>query len=133
MTGDQMNKYDPYAEAETLGIQVVHYPLRTANGMWIQENNLIVIRSGMKALWDRTTMAHELGHATHGHVDSRPKHEAQADRFAANRLIDAEEARSLSEWTQDAGRICVELGVTRKLWQVWTSSHERGYPTQGVA
>jgi Zn-dependent peptidase ImmA (M78 family) len=111
--------YDPYEHAAQLGIEVIHRPIRTANGFWYPDHKLIVIRKGMRAVHDRAALAHELGHAVLGHVDDRPKHETQADRYAAEHLIDEERAWELCRWTQDSARIATELGVSGKMWRVW--------------
>lgn len=116
-------KYDPYEHAERLGIEVIHRPIRTANGRWFPDHNLIVIRSGMKAAWDRSTLAHELGHASYGHCDDRPKHEVQADRFAADNLIEFDELTELMKWTPDSARLANELMVTTRLLRVYLNVH----------
>lgn len=118
-----MKGYDPYTHAEALGIEVIHRPIRTANGFWYPDHNTIVIRSGMRAVHDRSALAHELGHAELGHPDDRPKHEVQADRYAAERLIDEDQALELCRWTQDPARIAAELGVSGRLWRVWANTH----------
>lgn len=116
-------KYDPYKHAEEVGIEVIHRKIRTANGMWLPEHNLIVIRQEMKAAWDRSTLAHELGHAHLGHRDDRAKHEVMADRYAANNLIDMRECRELMSWTPDTHKVAAELGVTTRLLRVFLNVH----------
>ena len=116
-------RYDPYAHAERLGIEVIHRPIRTANGMWIPDHNVIVIRSGMKAAYDRSTLAHELGHSSYGHRDDRPKHEVQADRFASENLIDSAEIIELMKWVPDSARLANELEVTTRLLRVYLNVH----------
>ena len=115
--------YDPYEHAEQLGIEVVHRPIRTANGMWIPDHNLIVIRSGMKARYDRSILAHELGHATYGHRDDRPKHEVQADRFAAEHMVDATALKELMTWVPDSSKLALELDVSPRLLRVYLNVH----------
>lgn len=116
-------RYDPYKRAEELGIEVIHRKLRTANGLWLPEHNLIVIRQGMRAAWDRSTLAHELGHAELGHDDDRPKHEVMADRYAATNLIDLDECRRTMRWAPDAHKLAHELGVTTRLLRVYLNVH----------
>lgn len=111
--------YDPYQHAEDLNIEIIHRPIRTANGLWIPEHNLIVLKQGMRAVWDRSTLAHELGHACLAHCDDRPKHEVQADRFAAANMIDSERARELMNWVPDAHKLAAELEVTTRLLRTW--------------
>jgi Zn-dependent peptidase ImmA (M78 family) len=114
-----LGEYDPYQHAADLGIEVIHRPLRTANGMWLPDHNLIVIRSRLRAVHDRCALAHEIGHADLGHRDDETRHEVQADRYAALHLIDDERAAEVCAWTQDPAKIAAELGVSGKLWRVW--------------
>lgn len=116
-------RYDPYAHADQLGLEVIHRPIRTANGFWYPDHNLIVIRSGMKAAHDRSALAHEVAHATLAHRDDRPKHEVMADRLAANKLIDLDECREVMKWAPDAARLANELEVSTRLMQVFLNVH----------
>lgn len=119
-----MGQYDPYEHAERLGIRVEYQSLRTVNGLWIPDRNLIIIRSGMRRPHERSTLAHEIGHAIHGHRDDRPKHERQADVFAATHLIDPETVRGLLEWTPDVFRLAAELDVSPRMVRVFLD-HQR--------
>lgn len=114
-----MPKYDPYEHAEELGIHVVHRPIRAAQGYWYPDHNTIVIREGMRAVHDRSTLAHELAHATLGHHDDRPKHEVQADRLAAANMIDLDNCVEVMRWAPDAHKLALELGVTTRLMRVF--------------
>lgn len=107
--------YDPYKDAESRGITVIHRNIRTANGLWIPDHNLIVIRSGMRAVHDRSTLAHELAHAQLGHRDDSPKNEYRADQVAACNLIDADKCEELIQWVPDVGRLAQELDVSTRL------------------
>lgn len=115
--------YDPYQHAEQLGIEVVHSKIRTANGRWYPEHNLIVIREGMRAVHDRSTLAHEIAHADLGHRDDRPKHEVLADRYAAERMIELGELLEVRKWAPDSARLANELGVTTRLLRVFLNVH----------
>jgi Zn-dependent peptidase ImmA (M78 family) len=119
MPGD----YDPYLDAEQLGIEVIHRPIRTANGFWIPDRNLIVIRAGMRAVHDRSSLAHELAHAALGHRNSSPKAEVQADRLACSKLIDLDECREAMKWAPDAHRLAAEMGVSTRLMRVFLNVH----------
>jgi Zn-dependent peptidase ImmA (M78 family) len=110
-----MNGYDPYEHAARIGIEVIHRSIRTSNGRWIPDHRLIVIRSGMRAVHDRSALAHELGHACLGHRDDRPKHERQADWFAARHCIDRDEAERVFRWAPDESAAALELGVSLRL------------------
>lgn len=114
-TAPPLHHYDPYDDAEQRGIQVIHRPIRAANGFWYPDHNLIVIKAGMRAVHDRSALAHELAHAALGHRDDRPKHENRADQVAAANLIDAERCADLMRWCSDESQLASELGVSRRL------------------
>lgn len=118
-----MARYDPYEHAERLGIRVEHQSLRTINGLWVPDKNMIIVRSNMRALHIRSTLAHELGHAEYGHRDDRPKHEVQADRYAAENLIDYNECVDLMKWTPDLVKMANELDVSGRLLRVYLNVH----------
>ena len=118
-----MNGYDPYAHAAELGIEVIHRPLRTMNGKWYPQHNTIVIREGLRAVIDRSVLAHEIGHALLGHFDDRPKHEMQADRVAAENLISIDELRRVGRWAPHPNIIARELGVSGQLLRVYLNVH----------
>jgi Zn-dependent peptidase ImmA (M78 family) len=118
-----MEKYDPYSHAEELGIKVVHRNIRTANGLWIPDHNLIVIKQGMRVVHDRSALAHELSHALLGHRDDRPKHEVQADRMAACNLLNYREVVEAMEWVPDCHRLAAEMGVSTRLMRVFLNVH----------
>lgn len=108
--------YNPWDHAEALGIQVIERPIRTANELWMPEYFTIVIRSGLRAIHKRTALAHGIGHVELGHVDDRPKHEHQADRFASLYLIHPREFEEVARWAQDdVALICAELGITTRV------------------
>lgn len=115
--------YDPYEHAEALGITVIHRNIRTENGRWYPQHNLIVIREGLRRVHDRSALAHEIAHALLGHHDDRPKHEVQADRLAAENLIDLDECRELMKWTPDCARLARELDVSTRLARVFLLTH----------
>jgi len=109
------HRYDPFAHADALGITVRFGRLRTANGLWLPDHRSIIIKEGMRAVHTRVALTHEIGHADLGHEDDRPKHERQADRYAARRLVDPVRFRELATWTSDSYRIAHELGVTQRI------------------
>lgn len=111
--------YDPWAHAESLGIEVVVRRLRTANGRWFPEYGQILISDRLRVRDQRLVLAHEIGHGVFMHSDERPKHERQADQFAARNLIHPDELADLYEWCPDERRIVAELGVTTKLFRAY--------------
>ncbi len=112
--------YDPFEHAERLRIPVIHGRLRAANGMWVPEERVIILRKGMRRLLERTTLAHELGHAALGHPDDSPRFERQADIYAARHLIDPERlAAAVAFAPHDAGQWCYELDVTPHILETY--------------
>lgn len=106
--------YDPWEHADALGIRVALRPLTTVNELWLPRLRTIVLKSSMRPAHQRNALAHGIGHAVLGHTDDRPKHERQADRFAAKQLIDPVELRRLTAWCDDPGQVAAELGITRR-------------------
>lgn len=121
-TSTRGRAYDPWAHADQLGIEVVVRPLRSAHGLWLPERRAILIHNRLRAWHQRTILAHEVGHAALAHNDDRPKHEVQADRFAASHLICPDELADLYGWCSDESAIVKELGVTTRLFRAFVMS-----------
>lgn len=114
--------YDPWEHAHAIGIDVVVRRLRTANGRWFPDYNTIVISDKLRSRDQRLVLAHEIGHGVLLHMEENPKHEKQADQFAAQNLICPEELADLYEWCPDERRIAAELGVTTTLFRAYVLS-----------
>lgn len=114
--------YDPFEHADALGIPVYVRRLRTANGRYFREYGEILLSDRLRARDLRLTLSHELGHAELLHPDDRPKHEKQADQFAAQNLICPDELADLYGWCRDERRIVAELGVTTNLFRSYVLS-----------
>lgn len=115
-------RYDPWRHAEQLGIEVVVRRLRTAKGRWFPDYNTIAISDKLRVRDQRLVLAHEVGHGVLLHTDERPKHEKQADRFAAQNLICPDELADLYGWCRDERKIIAELGVTTTLFRAYVLS-----------
>lgn len=111
--------YDPWAHADELGIEVVVRPLRSGHELWLPDHRTLLVHSRLRSAHQRSALAHGVAHAHLGHEDDRPKHENQADRFAALHLIDPDELADLYKWCPDEQRIVSELGVTRRLFRAF--------------
>ncbi|MEW2010328.1 ImmA/IrrE family metallo-endopeptidase [Microbacterium sp. NPDC078814] len=98
-------------------------PLRTGHELWLPEYNTLIVNSRIRAVHQRSALAHGVGHAAHGHEDDRPKHEKQADKFAAQNLIDPDELADLYKWCPDEQRVIHELGVTTRLFRAYVLAH----------
>lgn len=114
--------YDPWEHADQLGIPVIVRRLRSANGLWMPEYGQILISDKLRVGHQRLVLAHEIGHGVLMHPDDRPKHEKQADQFAARNLICPDELADLYEWCRDERRIVAELGVTTTLFRSYVLS-----------
>lgn len=115
-------EYDPWEHADRLGVEVVVRRLRTANGRWFPDYNTIAISDRLRVRDQRLVLSHEVGHSALMHPDDRPKHEKQADQFAAQNLICPDELADLYGWCGDERRIVAELGVTTTLFRAYVLS-----------
>lgn len=111
--------YDPWEHAHQLGIEVVVRPIRTGHELWLPEYNTLIVNSRIRAVHQRSALAHGVAHAELGHEDDRPKHEKQADQLAARNLICPEELADLYKWCPDEARVAGELGVTMRLFRAY--------------
>lgn len=84
-------------------------------GYTVPSEGIIVLRLGMTRRQMRTTLAHELGHAYHGHTCDSRTNEDQAWTFAATLLIDAEEYADLESVSDSPHYLADELNVTVEL------------------
>lgn len=114
--------YDPWEHADQLGVEVVTRPLRTAHGLWLPEYRTVLIHSKLRPGAQRLILAHEIGHADLAHPDDRPKHERQADEYAAHNLICPIELEAAYKWAPDEGALVRELGVTTRLFRAYVLS-----------
>lgn len=119
MTGQP---YDPYRHADELGLRVETRHI-DHDGLWLPDRHLILLRPGLLAVQERCVLAHEIGHAVHGHRDSRPRHERAADRWAAERLIDPARLEEAMRASPDPGRWSLDVGVTTKMLEIWLARH----------
>lgn len=115
--------YDPYQHADDLGIQVIHRTLRTGHELWLPEMHTLIVSSRLRSVHRRNALAHGVAHAALAHHDDRPKHEHQADRYAAHNLIDPDELEDLYKWCPDEKRVISELGVTMRLFRAFVLSN----------
>lgn len=114
--------YDPEDHLEKMGVQLTTYPLRSANGLYVDDLRTVLIRPRLKKIHRRCVLAHEAAHAEARHRNSGllvPKLEHFADLTAARRLIDPDHLSDLKRWTDDPNEVCLELGVTPHLLTVY--------------
>lgn len=125
-------RHDPYELAEAVGIRVEHAGIRSATGMWLPDENLIVIRAGMRRVWDECTMAHELAHAVLGHRYSTPQNERDADRLTASRLVCPDTYARATAMYQDVYSVAEECDVTPKLLRAFDVSRGQDWLPPGA-
>lgn len=119
-------RFDPYDEAERLGIEVGFDDGRLApdeNGVWLARTRTIVLRPDLTVAMERSTLAHELGHAHFDHRLSSPTAELAADLYAAERLIRLDELVDEMRCSPDIGRWALELGVSGHLVKLFARVH----------
>lgn len=115
---------DLHAYADKLGVRLVKHN-GGPKGFYIDEARTISTRRGLSIQAYRSTLAHELGHATYrdtptgnGHYDRRQ--ESRADQWAAHALIDPDRFKDAYQWHQGhMPAIADELEVTHHILEVW--------------
>lgn len=132
MTGLRGTEYDPWQHAESMGIRVMHRSLEHASGLWVPTARTVILRPRMRRIAERTVLAHELGHAYHLHADDRPKHELQADRFAAWHLIDDDELCDVARESPDPSMWSHALGVTLRVLRLHLFDNHRRIRPNGM-
>lgn len=87
-------------------------------GCYVHGLRQIMLDSRLSPFEFRVVLAHELGHAHHGHSclngqpGSNTAHEYRADRFAARLLVDAPRLAELEQISADPNFLAEELGIT---------------------
>ncbi|GEB44251.1 MULTISPECIES: ImmA/IrrE family metallo-endopeptidase [Microbacterium] len=109
------------ALAARLGVtvHVAHLP-EPYRGFYDHERRMIVYDFTLTPVERACVVAHELGHAFHGHRGpGDPRAEAAADAYAARLLVDPERFARLEAMGLPENDIAEELGVTPKLLRVF--------------
>lgn len=108
--------------AHHMGVDI-EYRDQLRRGRWGEYDHrrrTIRLRAGLGPLQWRSTLAHELGHAHHGHWWTSLKHEDQADTYAAWLLISPQAWRSaISAHPDSPQSVAAELGVLPRLVEVY--------------
>lgn len=108
------------AEARRLRVKVHQAKLPPPRrGYYAPEHNLIVLHKGLTLPQRRETLAHELGHAYHGHDCTTPRTEAQAWRRAAQLTVDVDAYRAAEALNHHPAAIALELDLTPRLIAAW--------------
>lgn len=106
-----------------MGLHVKFENLGRLNG-YLHSSGLVHLNYRKSMQTQRITLAHEMGHWQHGHdwtmAHDRMLDERQADVYAANLLISpVEYALAESIVGHHPGALAKELGVTRRLIELW--------------
>lgn len=118
------------ADAHVAGIEVrfAHLP-DDLLGCWQPGARTILIDARLTPVERTVVLAHELGHAHHGHLcgadtapDLEKRQEHQADVYAAKALIDPLAYAYAEAINQDRHFLAEELGVTEDLVRVFEES-----------
>jgi hypothetical protein len=80
-------------------------------GAYDHRRHEIILLPGLGRVQLRSVLAHELGHAYYRHQGSTPAKEAQAEIWAAQRLITSNSFAEAAKGGNWAGLIASELGV----------------------
>lgn len=103
--------------ADELGVTIEYAPLRGRDGEYRHDLRRIRLKLGMTERLTRWVLAHELGHAVHGHepnIFGQPstRQERQASEWAALKLIDLGAYREAERlWGGHAPSMAYDLGV----------------------
>jgi hypothetical protein len=124
------SRWSPWGElARHPDIWVHRCLLDEGRGWWCPAERVILLDARLDRRTARCVLAHELAHALSGHSGSPPfgdvgwlaaRQEAQADRWAARRLLDASAvARALAVHPLDLDAAALELDVTTPVLVTW--------------
>lgn len=111
--------YCPYDHADSLGLTIEHYPLRTGNALVLPERRLILMRPRLRRVHERSVLAHEIVHYEYMDVGRAPWQEERADRIAAQRLINVDALERAAAMYDAPSLIAHELDVTTHLLRAW--------------
>lgn len=119
---------DLLAHAHAMGLRVKFDNLGRRHGE-IRSGGLIVVNDHRPLKAMRITLAHEVGHAFHGHDWTDERHdtardERQAKTYAARLLVTADRYREAEhEVGTEARHLARHLDVTTELVTLWQASY----------
>lgn len=107
-------------EATRLGVAVKYAPLEPPQrGAYMPKLDLILVDKTLTLPQRRETLAHELGHARHGHDCTTPHTEAQAWRWAARFLVNVDEYARAEQINPHPAAIALDLDLTTNIIIEW--------------
>lgn len=112
--------WSPDRDASLRGIRVLTANLLDSRGLWLPERRTILLKRGLTSTTRKCVLAHELAHAYYGDDCSTPDRERRANRWAANRLITADDvARCSQDYPGHPEQWCERLQVTDLILLAW--------------
>lgn len=100
------------AYAESIGVRIREAPVPAGWwGVYDHRHRLITLEPGLGLAQRRSTLAHELGHATYGHHGHTPKTELIADKWAARKLLNVDLLLDHAKANADVRELAANLEV----------------------
>ena len=97
-------------------------------GYWHPPSRSITTRRGLSIAEYKSTLAHEIAHAFHGDTPTgdiySTRQELRADKWAANLLINPDEAKTVLYCYPHIEPAAYELEVTKHLLRVWVANNQ---------
>ncbi|MBN9208187.1 MAG: hypothetical protein J0H96_05915 [Microbacterium ginsengisoli] len=121
--------YDPWEHAEILDLPVVFrddLPDSEMVACYAPEYEAIFVRPGLHGAVERCAIAHEIVHYEQADSGKNDLQEERADRIAARRLIRPRHLERLSDVTEDAAVVALEVNVTEKIMRTFMRMIRQG-------
>lgn len=121
--------YNPWDDAEELGLHIRYAPLHDSWSWWVPSRHLVVVANHLTHAQERCTVAHQVEHARHGdnacrratpvnRLWTRQRQEIRADKAAARKLIPAVDLQTALRWAESPEAAAHELHVTEHMLRV---------------
>lgn len=120
-------------EAQRAGVTIIYGKLPPPyRSLYRPARNLIIITRGLTEPQEIEAIAHELGHARHGHDCTNSRTEAQAWRWATTFTIDPAAYALAESINPHPAAIALELNLTPQLITEWQKRISRS-PNERIA
>lgn len=96
---------------DELGVRVVYADLPHMHGGYMHDLRAIVVDGSMAPIQLKSTLAHELGHAFHGHEYTTPRTEREASEWGARVMIRGCKFWLATRMYDTPQEVAAELGV----------------------
>lgn len=105
-------------EADRMRVRIRHTDDIDRWARYCHQSKTITVWERLQPIQRRCALAHELGHAHHGHEHGCPKQEREADAYAVDLLITPGEWQLATLLHCSPEAVAHELGVTPRLVKV---------------